>query len=221
MKHLLWGMLLLLSTLTVTAQKFEGKIVFKMTYDKLDAQTQSMMPTESSAYYKDGYSRIEMSMGMGMKNVTITNPKENKTVVLMDMMGQKYAITPSADDAESKKQLEQTTVTIGKETQMIAGYKCTKAIVEAPSKEKGTQKMEVWFTKELSIPNGQANGPMSKIEGAILKYTIEQGPVQITMTADKVTKEPVADEKFVVPADYKVVTQEELMKAMGGGAGGQ
>jgi len=217
MKQLVGILLLLMIGFNSNAQGFEGKIVFAMDFGKMDEQTKAMMPTESVAYYKNGNARVEMSMGMGMKNTTITKSEEKKTVILMDMMGQKMAITTAGETPEGKKMTAETKVTVTSETKMIAGYKCTKAIMEIPTKDKETQRSEVWFTKELGIPKTQLDGPMSKIDGAILQYSMVQGPITITLTAKEITKQTVDNSMFVVPDGYKVMTMEEFQQSMGGG----
>jgi hypothetical protein len=57
---------------------------------------------------------------------------------------------------------------------------------------------------------------MSKIKGAVLEYSIDQGVMSMVLSATSVTKEAVADQLFVAPPEYKQMTQEELQKMMGG-----
>lgn len=221
MKRILLLCVMVLMGLQLFAQSFEGKIVFEISLVGVtDPQMQAMMPKETVAYFKKNKSRMEMSMMMGMKNVTISDGDTKSAVTLMDMMGQKYAIVNDgkSNTPEQSKMLEDTKVEITKETKKIAGYTCTKAIITVPAggKIKEASKMEVWYTKELSMNKGYVSGPMSKIEGSALEFSIKQSGMDIKLTARDVLKQPVSDELFIVPTDYKKMTQEELMKTFGG-----
>jgi hypothetical protein len=217
MKHLFFVLSSLVMSISATAQDFEGKVLFEISLGKdVDPQVQQMMPKESVMYVKDGKTRVEMTMGMGMKNITISDSKEKKAIVLMDMMGQKYAIKKDLSDDE--KGTDETKVTVTKETKTIAGYKVTKAIIEMPVKDqKETTKMDVWFTKDLALKSSYVAGASGKIDGAVLEYSVNQKGISMKFTAKQVTKESVENAKFEVPEGYKVTTQEELMKSMGGG----
>jgi hypothetical protein len=151
-----------------------------------------------------------------MKNITISDTKEKKTIVLMDIMGQKYAIKNDLTDED--KSYDATKVTVTKETKTIAGYKVTKAIIEMPLRDQQEKaKIDVWFTKELSLKSSYVAGANGKIDGAVLEYTVNQKGISMKFTAKEVTKETVDNAKFEVPDGYKVTTQEELMKSLGGG----
>ncbi|MEX1189435.1 MAG: DUF4412 domain-containing protein [Bacteroidia bacterium] len=206
--------------MSMLAQPFEGKITFSINFPSIsDPQTMAMLPKEATAYYKGSKSRMEMNMAMGMKQVTISDVSSEKTVSLMDMMGQKYAIEVENDKEESKEMQDKVEVKNTKETKKIAGYTCTKAIITYPNPEKEKEEinMTVWFTEELEASKGFMTGPMKKIKGAILEYSIDQGAMSMLLSAKEVAKQAVKDDMFTVPADYKKVTQEELKNMMGGG----
>lgn len=213
MKRLITALSLVFATVAAFAQPFEGKILFTMDYPKLpDPSMASMMPKESVSYFKGGKTRVEMNMAMGVKNVTIADSDAKTAVSLIDMMGQKFAITTDANNPEAEKAVEEAKVTVTKDSKKIAGYNCTKAVIET----KDGDKQEVWFTKDLKLPKGHVNGPMKKIDGSVLQYGINQNGMEMVLTAKEVVKEKVSDDKFAIPADYKKMTQEEFMKSMGG-----
>lgn len=222
MKNFIITCLLLLQVTGIIAQNFEGKIVFSIQFPSMnDPQTAAMLPKEAVAYFKGTKSRMEMNMMMGMKNVTIGDGATGISTVLMDMMGQKYAITSdNSDKAEDAKELEKKTkVTITNETKMIAGYKCTKALVEFPDAkdDKKTQQISLWFTKDLVTYNNYGAGPMRKIEGAVLEFSMGEGMQAMILSAKEVVAQAVDAQKFVIPEGYKKMTQEEMQKMMGGG----
>ncbi len=208
------------NALALMAQPFEGKITFGISFPSIDdPQTMAMLPKEATTYLKGDKSRMEMNMAMGMKQVTISDISKNQTVSLMDMMGQKYAIEVENDPEESKKMEEKVKVKNTKDKKKIAGYECNKAIISYPNPEKEGEEVEmtVWFTKDLKASKGFISGPMSKIDGAILEFNVEQGAMSMILSAKDVKEQEVKDDMFVVPAEYKKMTQEELKKMMGGG----
>jgi GLPGLI family protein len=219
MKKLLLLSVLLFAGFTLSAQNFEGKIVFEISFPEFsDPQMAAMLPKEAVAYFKKSKSRMEMNMMMGMRNVTISDGVAKSSVTLMDIMGQKYAVESKEVNPDQKKMVEEAKVTVAKEQKKIAGYLCTKAVIEMPvsSTSKEITKMEMWFTKDLSFNPDFVGGPMSKIDGSVLEFEIKQSGMNMKLSAKEVVKQPVSDELFVVPTAYKKTTPEELKKAMGG-----
>jgi len=211
---------LLFITISVFSQPLaEGRVVFEIKMGKdVDPQMSSMMPKEATAWFKKGKSRFEMSMMMGIKNTTITDENTKTSVTLMDMMGNKYAVKSiiGEEDAETKKMLENSKITPTTETKIIAGYKCTKTIVEFKDKTGITSKFDIWSTTDLAFTSRGQGGWMSKIEGAALEFSINQGPISLTFSAKEIINEAVPDTKFVIPADYKEMSMDDLKKMTGG-----
>jgi GLPGLI family protein len=207
-------------SINLFAQSFEGKIVFEMSFpDFKDPQMASMLPKEAVAYFKNSQSRMEMNMMMGMKNATISDGLKKTSITLMDLMGQKYAVENSAsNEAEQKKLSESTKVSITSDKKMIAGYMCTKALVEIPNPENAKEliKMDMWFTKDLSINKNYMNGPIEKIDGSVLAFSLNQSGMMINLSAKEVLKQPVSDDLFLIPSGYKRMSSADLMKMMGG-----
>jgi len=202
------------------AQDFEGRIDFEIKNEGAsDPRMSMMLPKKSSMFVKNGNVRMEMDMAMGMKSASITDGKLGSTVTLMDMMGQKYAIESNTNDELLKKQQDKMKVAINKTTEQktIAGYTCQKAIVTftdtTTSKETA---LHVWYTKELNVGNKHVQGPFASIEGSMLEYSITQQGFSMQFIANKVVKEAVDDAKFQIPADYKRMTQEDMMRMFGG-----
>ncbi len=129
--NLLVLLLTFLSLNYAVAQDFEGKLTFEMDYDlpeSMEAQ-RSMMPSEMIMYVKGKNSRVEQSTMMGQQTV-INNPKNDGAVLLMDMMGKKMAITMSNEEEEKAEDSAKPEITYTKETKVLDGYTCTKALVK-------------------------------------------------------------------------------------------
>jgi GLPGLI family protein len=134
------------------------------------------------------------------------------------MMGMKYAIKNKMEDSDpgAKKLMDDAKVTKTAESKTIAGYKCTKTIVEFKDKSGKISKIDIWSTKDLPFSAKGQDGPLSKVEGAALEFTLSQGPITMTLIAREVLQEKVSDDKFTVPSDYKEMSMDELKKMTGG-----
>ncbi|MFN9595494.1 MAG: DUF4412 domain-containing protein [Bacteroidota bacterium] len=206
--------LLLTIPVSVSAQKSlsEGKIVFDISLAEgdMDPQMKAMMPSESTVFIKNGKSRTEISMAMGMSSASIFDAKTGQITALTDFMGNKTYMTMDAqkDGAkDSKPTVEQTA-----ETKTIAGYVCKKAVI----KMKDGSSVNVYHTDKINARMAEMVGAKD-LGGYPLEYTVDQMGFKMTFTARSVAAEKVSDDQFKVPAGYKFVTQEELQKMYGGG----
>lgn len=205
--------LLLISTI-VTAQGFEGQIKYKIAYKDLPAemaQFESMLPTEATTTIKGDMFKMEQPLGMGGKQVTIMDNKEQSGVLLMDMMGKKNAIVMTPEKRkEMEGSEEDVDITYLSETKNIAGYTCKKAIIKTKSAEDAS--MEVYYTEDMKgIKHHQTKG----LKGFPLQYSVNSGMFTVVMTAETVTKGKVSDDEFSVPPGYESISFEQFQKSMG------
>jgi GLPGLI family protein len=218
MKPAIAFLLFLLTSISSIAQTFEGRIVYKINIKgDFSLQERMMLPSEAKLYTKGDQSRMEMSLGLGMSTTTISNLKTGDAVSLMNILGSKYAIESKGADENRDEYMKNANLEITKESKSIAGYTCKKAIVTySDPQTKNTTEMEVWFTKELNFNNDFVKGPFQKIEGAMLEFNLLQQGINMNFQATLVSSEKVEKRQFEVPEGYKKLTQEELIKMMGG-----
>ena len=185
-------------------------------------QMESVLPKDMDIYFKNTMSRVEMSSSMG-SSVVIADNLKNEIIVLMDMMGQKIAIKQTQDDiskkeAELKKsgKLPEFTIIETKETKLIAGYKCKKAIVQYTMDGK-KEEMICYYTDQLpQINSGTDNMALKNIKGFLMEYNISQNGMQMRIVAKSVKVQTVADKMFTIPSDYKLMSQDEISDIMNG-----
>ena len=213
------------SNYSFTGTEFEGKVNFEISMDgsKMPPEAMTMFEgSELTIYIKAGKSRSEVKMGPS-NYTTISDSKTNVSYMLMEMMGKKYKI--KSEPAKTDKASE-ATVKYLDDTKDIAGYKCKKAEVSFKDNASEKQTTIIWYTEEISNQMGHdsRSAQFKDIKGMLLEYEMnaERG-MKMKMTAKKVSKEPVPDSKFEIPADYKETTIEEMQKEMmkGGMQGGQ
>ncbi len=199
---------------------FNGIIVYNISYgeNEMEPQMMAMMPKTMKIKIKGESSRTEISMGMG-RTIVVFNGEDKTGFTLMDIMGQKYAMSMTAGELE--KEIEDgpdVDIEVTDETKEIAGYKCKKAVVKL--KDKGADDdvdLIVFFTDELGSGMLNYNNPMFKdIEGVMLEYSMKENDMDMTFTAISVTKKKVPDDEFVIPEGYNVMTMSEFENMFGG-----
>jgi GLPGLI family protein len=218
MKPAIACFLFLLVSVSAIAQTFEGRIVYKINIKgDFSPQEKMMLPSEAKLFCKGDFSRMEMSLGLGMSTTTISNLKTGDATSLMNFLGSKYAIESKGADENREEYLKNAKLEVTNESKSIAGYNCKKAIVSyLDPQSKATTNLEVWFTKELNFNNDFVKGPFQKIEGAMLEFNLLQQGINMNFQATLVSLEKVENRQFEVPDGYKKLTKEELMKMMGG-----
>jgi GLPGLI family protein len=194
----------------------EGKIVYGITLSgDADGMMAAMMPTEMTMRFKGTKARTEMISSMS-ETVILTDSKvKNEGTILLDIMGSKYAMKmdeksiKEQEDKLPKYDVKETT-----ETKDIAGYKCKKAILTNTANK---EEVIVYYTEEIPNMENTLTAQFKSLKGMPMEFTAKMNEVSMTLLVKSITKEKVEDAAFLVPSEYKVVTQEELMKEFGGG----
>jgi GLPGLI family protein len=214
MKRILLSLYLLVFTIGLFAQKqFEGKVVYGITYENLPAGMEamaSMLPSEIKIYIKDNMSRTEQSMGMAGNQIVISDNKTETGTMLMDMMGQKYFVKMDNNSTKNAKSAAEPKYNYLTETKEIAGYKCKKAEV---TMEGIDESFSVFYTED--IPYG-SNKQFKGLKGFPLEYEIAANGLNMHVSAKQIANEKVPDAFFKIPDGYQEMSQEDLMKMMGG-----
>ena len=104
------------------------------------------------------------------------------------------------------------------ETKEIAGYECKKAVINVESDDGTKTSFIVYYTNELGGSALNFDNPMFKeIDGVLMEFEMEQGPMTMKLEAVSVKKENVPDSDFVVPDGYQELTKEQMQNMFGGG----
>lgn len=202
------------------SKDFSGIIIYNITYDeaKMDPQMVAMMPKTLKMIIKGGKVKTEMNMGMG-KSINIFDSESLTGLMLLDMMGQKFAIEMSQEDIQ-KELADGPDVVVEKfdDTKEVAGYTCKKAIVKIlKSNGEVESELEVYYTQELGSGGINMDNPMFKdIDGVMLEYSMVEDNVSMKLNAISVDKKKISDDEFEIPEGFKTVTQEELENMFGG-----
>lgn len=192
-------------------KKWMGKIKYSLDYDLPEAyeSQRAMMATEMTCYIGKDFTRQEQGSAIG-DQITINNLATGVTVVLIDLMGKKIAI--STEDVETEDKVDPVIEYLD-ETKEIAGYNCKKAIYKIV-KDESEMAFEVYYTEDLPA---DANTQFKGIEGFPMEYTIEAQGMKTIYSAVEVTEEKVSKSLGEIPEGYEQMSISEFMEMMGGG----
>ncbi|MDO9187941.1 MAG: DUF4412 domain-containing protein [Bacteroidia bacterium] len=200
---------------------FEGTVTYSISFEGsgLPPEALAMFKgSETVTYIKSDKFRVDMNMPMQSSTFIMDNKNKN-IVSLMDIMGKKYLIKMNESDIKKEQDTApEILIKYTEETKMIAGYKCKKA--EITSKESNGAAIDVFYSEE--IPTNDIKPVYKGLKGFPLEYSINQGGMEMKLTAKNISKEKVSDSKFEIPKEgYIVTTVEELQNAMMKEMGGQ
>jgi GLPGLI family protein len=189
----------------------EGVIQYEITYpvSTSDNVMASLMPTEMKYQFKNHNSAAELSAGMGMFSTSFISNAASKTLTqLVKIMNKRYALVSNNKEVDELIQEQpKIQITFTKDTKVIAGYKCKKAIVTLPETK---QKFDVFYTKDIDIKNPNWSSPFREIDGVLMEYQIKRYNVEMRFTAKSVTDTKVEDAIFELPGDYKKISKKEM-----------
>ena len=207
-------------------EKFQGVIKSKVTYEgrELSPQEKQQLPTQMNQFYRDEMIRSEQVTPM-TTIVTIVNIETEESSTLIDLMGQKYAITMTKEDLDKAKEgmdeeEDKYEVEIVDETKEIAGYTCKKAIIKSEDNE-----ITVYYTDEIDLPKSEQTDRkmFEKLDGVPMEYSMVMPQLEdilMTVTVSEISDDKVKKSQFKVPSDFQKITPEEAKQIFGGNVGG-
>ena len=201
MKALRLATLILLLPISLLAQSFEGKIEYSISYKDLPPemqQAEGMLPKNQSIWIKGSKNRFEQNMAQ-VSTVVISDSQAGTSVILMDMMGQKYKMDIAKEEMDAMiKGQSDPVITYVAGTKEIAGYTCKKAEVMMDGFD---EKAIFYYTEE--IPPVQVKGMEAlSLDGMFMAYEASTQGMTISIEVTNIDKGPVTDDKFIVPAGY-------------------
>lgn len=201
---------LVIATLSF-AQSFEGKITAAVKAISLPDEMkgmEAMVNQDITIFMKGAKTKTEMKSLMGSQ-VYIFDTLSHEMIILMDLMGQKYAIKQTVEDNESSGgmdfDLKGADVQITDETRKIAGYNCKKAIAHIKNEDHTEANLDFWFTDEVNVQNGQL-----PFNGILMEYVMEVEGMTFQYTVSDISKQSVGASEFETPSGYHFMTPEEM-----------
>jgi len=188
----------------------EGTIEYKIIVLDSANPMAKMAPDKMTMKFKNNQEYAELIAGMGLFETSFINDEPGKKVTQMvRMLNKKWAYI--ADTAAINKELQhdvQFTITETDVTKMIAGYKCKKAI--AKSKDGKNPDVELYYTNDIKLDQPNWATPFKEIDGVLMQYRIAKYGFYMEFTADKVEPDKIEDGTFKLPADYKMISKQQI-----------
>jgi GLPGLI family protein len=195
---------------------------------------------KSRLFYKNGNMKMENDMGMG-KNYVFYEPNTKTTTTLMEVMGRKMGFytneedmkkMAAADSGKTQQRIQafnpEVFIEYLSETKKIAGYTCNKALIRYKNQKGDEMQQAVWYSPEIIMGEGfkfnmlvrQAGIPgIQKLKGFPMEFdVVRQNGMKIHYEVSKVDLNAKIDDKtFVIPKDFDVKPQSEMMRGGNGG----
>jgi hypothetical protein len=188
----------------------EGTIEYKIVVLDSANPMAKMAPDKMTVKFKNNEEYAELIAGMGLFETSFINDGTAKKVTQMvRMLNKKWAYI--ADTAAITKELDhdvQFTITETGETKVIAGYTCKKAI--AKSKDGKTPDIDLYYTNDIKMDQPNWATPFKDIEGVLMQYRLAKYGFYMEFTADKVEPDKIDDSTFKLPADYKLISKQQI-----------
>ncbi len=194
---------------------------------------------KSKMYFKNGMTKIESDMGMGISQVIIDS-KEKKTTTLFEAMGRKMGFYTNDDEmqrmmagADSGRQQRiqqfnpEVFIEYLSETKKIAGMVCNKALLRYKDRRDQEVQQVVWYSPEFTMGKGfrirdvmrMANIPgIQKLKGFPMEFEIVRpNGAKVHFQVTKVDLNAKVDDKvFIIPKDYDIKPMSEMGRGGGG-----
>ena len=185
-----------------------AKIAYKIT--SVSDKNIASKPLEYILYIKKDMSRVEMQSDKGT-TVMISDNLANTGYLLMENSGNKMAMKMNRDAMMKKSGVAtETKVQITRESKVIAGYTCYKAIITSNYKD-DTKVYDVWFTNDIK-GNYSYDTKINGLNGLMMEFESAQDGKSYKMVATKVDLEDnLSDDLFKVPADYQIMDMSSFM----------
>ncbi len=159
---------------------------------------------------KSGNIKRELAMNNGYNNVTIYSKKNGNTLSMNVTDGEKYALEITQEELNKKNEkFADAVFTKIDHNKTIAGYNCIGNKVEY----KDMETAEFFYTSELLPPADNLVSMFPGLKGLPLEYEVKSNKTLTFRFVATLVDNMVIDSKiFNPPADYKIVTKEEIEK---------
>ena len=212
MKKILALVLLLvtvLATQTFAQKSFEGVISYSINVKGEGAdQMKAFMPSKMEMFTKsDGTGRVKMD-GMMPQDLLIL---KGNTYMMKNTEKVAYKMPDKSKQVDKDKE-PQIIVTNTGDKLTVAGYLCTKYVmdIEAKGQDGAAQSigMTVWSTDKIKVSEeaktSMLQGMNVKVPGVVLKMKLGMGPVEMEFVATEVKAMKQDAANFVIPAGYAI-----------------
>lgn len=193
-----------------------GSIVYQVDYpeQKNNAFLYNILPKETEISFQDGVIKNDISQA-NLFNFMLIDCN-NKYLDLYHQYGDDgYNVKMNENEINSMiHNLPKYSIKFISETRDIAGLKAQKAI--ATSKDNPNDKIELWYTEEIEIPNPNWYNPYRDVPGVLLVYSVTQFGIKMNYKAISFskTKAGAINEQLSIPTKGSLIDYNEYSAKM-------
>jgi hypothetical protein len=205
-------------------KEFKGIVKYELQYEGEDLTPAQIAQMPKNVEVAIHGNMQKSTIVFPMYNITnITNPDEDMFVQLIDAgdFG-KYAVQKKLSEIytdsvnEMVKDGWTTDIQITDQSKEIAGEVARKAVVTMTKEGEEDKMFDIYFSENLGSAELNKNSIYEGINGLLLEYRQLTGPIVTIYKAVEISKGGVKELDFLIPVDFEVVTEEELMEKLGG-----
>jgi hypothetical protein len=198
---LLSFILLLCACGTKVQERFEGKMVYKITSERTDYAADDSLGYQV-IYAKDSMLRIENFTQLG-KQVYIKHITKNRAYILMEFEGEKVALKSIPEPPANAGKYEFSKKR-GKET--ISGRTARRIEVKIPNID---SLFIMYYFDDISHDYSEA---IPGLPGLPVKYTLIANDELTDYKLIQFEQKAISIDYFGIPSGYKVMTMDEFME---------
>ncbi len=193
-----------------------GSIVYQVDYpeQKNNAFLYNILPKETEISFQDGVIKNDISQA-NLFNFMLIDCN-NKYLDLYHQYGDDgYNVKMNENEINSMiHNLPKYSIKFISESRDIAGLKAQKAI--ATSKDNPNDKIELWYTEEIEIPNPNWYNPYRDVPGVLLVYSVTQFGIKMNYKAISFskTKAGAINEQLSIPTKGSLIDYNEYTAKM-------
>ncbi|MCX8080501.1 MAG: hypothetical protein N3F09_04600 [Bacteroidia bacterium] len=168
----------------------------------------TLAPSSATLKFNNQKFLLDMST-MGIFKTAIIGDNEKKTIAqTVKFLDIKQACIDDENAIKEENGQYVLKFTETKETKMIAGLKCHKVIAEFVNEPGKT--FDVYYTKELGMPDCNILTPYFSIKGILMDYRLKRMGLELRFVAKKYRNEEVPLSVFEIPAYMKIISKQEM-----------
>lgn len=194
----------------------EGIIEYTVTYPKMEKDNfmRDFMPNKMHVKFKNNTYSNSLTAGMGMfKSSFICNKANEDYIQIVKLINKKYALHLVKDEiTKSMSNKTSYSIEFTNDVKNIIGYNCNKATVTVNNESHDA--FTVFYTDKIKIDTPNWCNEFVEIPGVLMEYQYEKYDVCMRFTATKIEFKKVDDDEFVLPKDYKLISEPEMDKEM-------
>lgn len=191
-------------------EKYENQGIIEFEVMCVDSNHPLASLAPSSATLKFNHDKFLLDMStMGIFRTSVIGDNQKNTIVqTVRFLDIKQACIDDENSIREENGNYVLKFTETKETKKIAGFVCHRVIAEFIN-EPG-KKFDVYYTKEIGLPDCNKLTPYYPIKGMLMDYRMKRMGIELRFVAKKYNNVEVPESTFEIPAYMKIISKQEM-----------